>query len=207
MINRHFVKLPYRVVPNVVETALFFYEPFPTIHRRFRFIHPSSMTYPKNPEGILQACKIVKDKGHDFELLMIGNKDERLASLADDYGLTGKVVFKPVVPYEEVARQMRISSALLLFSHYENMPCVLLEALCCGLPVVSSRVGGVEEVINDTNGILVERENVEELASAMINMMKNHHHYNRQNIALAAQAQFNYDAIGKRYLAIYEEYL
>jgi glycosyltransferase involved in cell wall biosynthesis len=207
MINRHFVKLLYKVIPNVVDTGLFFYQPYSAADKRFRFIHPSSMTYPKNPEGILQACKIVKDKGYDFDLLMLGNKDERLVAIADEYNLTGTVLVEPAVPYAEVARQMQASAALLLFSRYENMPCVLLEALCCGLPVVSSRVGGIEEVINDTNGILVEPQNVEELSLAMINIMKIHHQYNRQNIAGAAQSQFSYDTIGKQFLAIYQQYL
>ncbi|MEO6721819.1 MAG: glycosyltransferase [Ferruginibacter sp.] len=207
MINRHFTPLPYQAVPNVVNTDLFFYRPAAIANKKFRFIHPSSMSYPKNPEGIIRACKMVKEKGYDFEVLMIGNKEEHLVALADDHGLTSQLIFEAAVSYEEIARQMQSSSALLLFSRYENLPCVLLEALCCGLPVVSSRVGGIGEVIDDTNGILVERENEEQLAAAMISIIENYNNYNRPAIAAKATAMYNYDTIGRKYLDIYQNLL
>ena len=65
------------------------------------------------------------------------------------------IQFTGMLPYEEVARLMRNSDAFVLFSLYENMPCVVLEALCCGLPVITSDVGGLKEVINQENGVLV----------------------------------------------------
>jgi hypothetical protein len=40
------------------------------------------MNYSKNPEGIIAACKILKERGFDFEVLMIGNKEEGVLSLA-----------------------------------------------------------------------------------------------------------------------------
>ena len=194
-INRDFVKLAYRVVPNVVDTNLFFYKPFsPPV---FRFIHPSYMNYPKNPEGILQACRQLKNLGYQFELEMIGNMDPTLLSLADDLGLLDEnVFFEKEIPYTEVAWRMQQSSALLLFSRYENLPCIVLEALCCGLPVISSRVGGLAEVINDSNGLLVERENIAELVKAMQQMIDGYQHYNRPAIAAAASALYNYAVVG-----------
>jgi glycosyltransferase involved in cell wall biosynthesis len=155
MINQ-FVAVPYQPVPNVVNTDLFYYKPLLTPSKKFRFIHPSFMNYPKNPEGILMACKMVKEKEYDFELKVIGNQEDWLTDLARQYDLSDNIIFEPPVQYKEVAHQMQLSSALLLFSRYENLPCVLLEALCCGLPVVSSRVGGIGEVIDDNNGLLVE---------------------------------------------------
>jgi glycosyltransferase involved in cell wall biosynthesis len=115
--------------------------------------------------------------------------------------------FEAAVPYDEVARQMQLSSVLLLFSRYENLPCVLLEALCCGLPVVSSRVGGIGEVINDSNGILVESGNVEQLAAAMIGIIENYKIYDRASIAKEALAMYNYEAVGKKYLSVYQSRL
>ena len=194
-INSDFVTLPYRVIPNVVDTNLFHYKPFsPPV---FRFIHPSYMNYPKNPEGILKACRQLKNLGYQFELEMIGNLDPTLLSLADDLGLLDEnVFFEKEIPYTEVAWRMQQSSALLLFSRYENLPCIVLEALCCGLPVISSRVGGLAEVINDSNGLLVERENIAELVKAMQQMITGYQHYNRPAIATAASALYNYGAVG-----------
>jgi glycosyltransferase involved in cell wall biosynthesis len=207
MINQHFIVVPYQPLPNVVNTNLFFYQPALPAPKKFRFIHPSSMNYSKNPEGILAACKIIKEKGFDFDVLMIGSKDEDLVSLANQFGLKDMLFFEAAVSYEEVARQMQLSSALLLFSRYENLPCVLLEALCCGLPAVSSSVGGIGEVINESNGILVQPNNVEQLAAAMIRMIETYILYNRAAIAKQATALYNYDTVGRQYLNVYLNYV
>ena len=201
IINRQFAQCPCQVIPNVVDTDLFYFKP--SDPQRFRFIHPSYMNYQKNPEGILEACKGVRDRGYDFELVMIGNTDERLVAMTTELQLTDNVTFQPAIPYASVALEMQRSSALLLFSRFENLPCVLLEALCCGLPVVSSNVGGIEEVINDTNGLLVEIENVSALTESMISMMENYARYNRADIASRSIAVYNYEAVGRRLVDLY----
>lgn len=205
-IDQHFVNVQYKVIPNVVNTGLFFYKPYtPTV---FRFIHPSCMNYPKNPEGILLACKVAKEKGLKFELLMLGNKDEALQRLAEQLGLLNEYVFfEAPVPYRQVAVKMQHSSALLMFSRYENLPCIILEALCCGLPVISSRVGGIAEVIDSSNGILVQSGNINELVEAMAAVIQNYSGYNREAISLKAKNLYNYAAIGKQYADVYEEVL
>jgi glycosyltransferase involved in cell wall biosynthesis len=102
---------------------------------------------------------------------------------------------------------MQLSSSLLLFSRFENLPCVILEALCCGLPVISSRVGGIPEVIDGENGILVESGNIPDLVTAMIQMIENYAEYNRKLIAEKAIAFFNYNTVGKQYSDIYNTVL
>ena len=201
-VKHNFVNIPYCVVPNVVN-AEFFYFKLPK-HVKFRFIHVSYMNYQKNPEGIFRACSLLKHKGYNFEVMMLGNKDENLRLKAQEYNLNDDVLFfLESIPYAEVALQMQSSSAFLLFSRFENMPCVILEALCCGLPVISSNVGGIAEVIDETNGILVENENTEELAKAMQNLLDNYMVYDRSAIAARATAKFNYDTVSKLYLNVY----
>jgi glycosyltransferase involved in cell wall biosynthesis len=82
-----------------------------------------------------------------------------------------------------------------------------LESLCCGLPVICSRVGGLPEVIDDKNGILVEKDNVQALAAAMIQMMESYATYDRKQISENASTLFNYDVVGKQYEAIYKKVL
>ena len=199
-----FVPVNYTVIPNVVNTALFYYKPFTP--PKFRFIHPSGMDEMKNPAGILKACKLVKEKGYHFELLMLGKTDKSLITAAADLAIGDCVSFSAAVPYEEVAVQMQQSSALVLFSWFESLPCVLLEALCCGLPVISTNVGGISEVIDSTNGSLVEAGNIEQLAVAMCELIDNNTQYNRKDIAFKATEKFNYTTVGKQYVALYEKY-
>jgi glycosyltransferase involved in cell wall biosynthesis len=109
MVNQYFATVPYQVIPNAVNTDVFYHTPF--LAKRFRFIHPSYMSYQKNPEGILAACKIVKDKGYDFELLMLGSIDERLQTISKQHNLQSCVLFEPAVLYPVVAKRMQESSS------------------------------------------------------------------------------------------------
>ena len=226
-ITKNFVAMPYQVVPNVVDTSLFFFksptlaatfsavenaqtiaELSPVSPKVFRFIHPSYMNYPKNPEGILRACSLLKDSGYQFQLQMIGNKNEELLLNAKTLGLLDNCVFfEEEITYADVAKRMQQSDALLMFSRYENMPCIIAEALCCGLTVVSSRVGGIAEVVNESNGILVEAGNVNELVKAMQQMIDTYESYNRPAIAVAAAASFSYNVVGKTISNIYKNLL
>lgn len=205
LVNRHFMPIAYEAVPNVVDTAHFKYQPAqPGI---FRFIHASYLNYQKNAEGMILAAAELAKKGYEFELLLLGNEKSGLEQLASQHGLLDKkVIIQPAIPYEAVAQEMQQSSALIMFSRYENLPCVILEALCSGLPVISSRVGGVGEVINDKNGIMVESENVSALAVAMQKMIDDYSLYNRDAIADDATEKFSYATVAKQYLQYYENY-
>lgn len=201
-VKKDFVQVDYHVIPNVVNTDLFYYKPAKVF--KFIFIHFSYMNHQKNPEGILEAASGLKKRGYDFEIRMIGREDEELKHRATELNLLNKTVFfSPLVSYDQVAVQMQSASAFLLFSRFENLPCVVLEALCCGLPVISSRVGGVAEVIDANNGILVESENTGQLVDAMQEMIDNYQWYNRPEISSRATALFNYATVGQQMINFY----
>ncbi len=190
------------VVPNVVDTDLFYYKP--SVRGKFKFVHPSTMSYVKNPDGILRAAIELNKEGYEFELLMIGGVSDSLVELADKSGgLNQYIFFKKEIPYVQVASEMQHSSALVLFSRFENLPCVILEALCCGLPVVSTDVGGIRDVIDQTNGILVENENEAALKNAMEKMIRNYELFNRERIAGESSLKFKYSTIGRQIIDVY----
>ncbi len=99
---------------------------------------------------------------------------------------------------------MQQASAFILFSRFESQPCVILEALCCGLPVISTNVGGIPDLLNETNGILVESEDIDGLVLAMKSMIEQYQRFNRTAIAEAAKATFNYHTIGARHIQYYD---
>ena len=201
-VKTDFVNVPYRVIPNVVNTDFFKYKS--STPAKFRFIHISHINYQKNPEGMFSAAQILKERGYEFELFMLGNQSESLNALADKYGLLPDVViFNKAVPYNEVAGFIQSSSAFLMFSRFENLPCVLLEALCCGLPVISTNVGGITEAVNDENGILIESEDIPALANAMQKMIDEYQHYNREKIAAEASDKYNYIKVGQQFFELY----
>jgi glycosyltransferase involved in cell wall biosynthesis len=204
-ITQNFSEKEVVAVPNVVDTTKFFY--VESQKTQFTFCHISTMGFQKNVEGIIAACKILKERDVDFVFNFIGNKPESLLNQAKQNNLLNKqVFFYNEVEYEAVAKYLQKSHSLVLFSRFENLPCVILESLCCGTPVISTTVGGIDEVINDTNGILIEQDE-NQLALAMEKIIANYQQYNRKQIAIAAQQKFSYEIIGKQYFDIYNTIL
>ncbi|MDE3145678.1 MAG: glycosyltransferase, partial [Bacteroidota bacterium] len=165
----------------------------------------SSLYQLKNIEGIIEAFKSLNQVRQDWELIIVGNASQKLIDQVSETGLSNKIKFIGELLHEDVAKQMQDSSALVLFSRYENFPCVIIEALCCGLPVVSSNVGGVSEAVNKSNGLLVESQNIGALKDAFIYMMDNCHQYNAQQISIDASKKYSEEVIGGQFVSLYRQ--
>ncbi len=183
-----------KLIRNVVDINLFY--PEENEHNRVRFIHVSMMHPLKNVEGILRALAILKEQRIDWEMWFVGPPSNEYKSLAEALGLTAHIQWKGALPYADVAAAMRSANALVHFSNYENLPCVVNEALCCGLPVISSNVGGIAELVNDSNGLLVQAEYINELATALAEFLQSQSRYNKKQIAAEAATLFNAYEIG-----------
>jgi glycosyltransferase involved in cell wall biosynthesis len=198
--------IPYQVIPNVVDTSLFFFKPRPVTERPVRLLHVSTMGYQKNVEGIFRVLRQVAITGHLFEIIMVGPATEPTKNLIDkDSTLRPLVTFTGSITYPEVAALMQTADGLLLFSRYENLPCVILEALCCGVPVITSDVGGIPEVIDESNGVLVPEGNEFELLSALTSFIKGDISFDHSTIAQKACNQFSYETIGRSFIDAYRQ--
>jgi glycosyltransferase involved in cell wall biosynthesis len=82
---------------------------------------------------------------------------------------------------------------------------VIVEALCCGLPVISSDAGGCAEAIDVQNGIVVSAGDEAQLFRAVKDVMNNYHRYNRQKIANDAAAQYGNEQIGLAFISFYRD--
>ena len=192
------------IIPNVADTHYFHFNP--QVLSRFRILHASTMDHPKNVEGILSVLKRLKSMRTDWECVMLGWDTPALKKLSTDYALDDHVTWKGVVSYQQVAEEMKMSSVFVLFSRYENQPCVILESLCCGLPVIATEVGGIPEIVNERNGILIHpsSEHAEfALLTAIFKFMDEPDLFDRKAIAQNAQRLFSYEEVGKQFLELY----
>ena len=191
------------IFPNVVDTTLFF--PKEEKYSKFTFIHVSNMVKLKNVGAILEAfSKVLTATKQKMQLIMIGNKDDEHVRLADQLGLLNtSVFFKGEINYIEVAEEMKRAHCLVLFSDSETFSCVTAEALCCGIPVISSGVGALSELINVSNGILVPVMDKEALAIAIVEMTEKYYSFDHKRIAEEASKKFGYATIAKRFDELY----
>ncbi len=203
-INRMVIAKRFVVVYNTVDTSMFYYKE--KQQEKFRFIHVSNMAPLKNAEGIIRSFGMVWAENKKLELSIVGKINDDILKLAEETGLLNKAIFfTGEISYSAVAEQMQQSQSLILFSKTENMPCVILEALCCGLPVIATNVGGIPEVVNDSNGILIESEDEAALQHAMLTMMGTYNKYEKENISNSAKQKFSFDVIGKQMSELYRQ--
>ena len=194
-----------KTIHNTVDVSLFKYTNRSL--KKIRFIHVSTLTHQKNVEGILQATKLLSEKYNNFELVIVGPITSEQIMLINRLGISSHVTYTGEIPYSEVAVQMQDSSAFILFSRHENFPCVIIEALCSGLPCIASNVGGVAEAITDDNGILVDSENETHLSEAMAKMLVEYSKYDRAMIADDAKRRYSYATIGEHFFNLYKSIL
>ncbi len=190
-----------QLIRNAVDTSVFF--PIPVNNLTKKLIHVSMMYPLKNVSGILKALVQVNSVNTNWQMVFVGPDAADNFKLAVNMGLEKQIIWKGELRYAEVAKEMQKADALVHFSTYENLPCVVNEALCCGLPVISSDVGGIAEIINNSNGILVENKNTNQLAEAITFFLQNQNKYNKEQISKAAAELFNYEIIGKELIEMY----
>ncbi|WP_321392903.1 glycosyltransferase [Emcibacter sp.] len=152
------------VLPNGVDESVF--------HRRHKAV--------SHKDYLLSVGNLVPLKGHDIalrglatlpdkKLIIIGQgpEEKNLKQLARELAIYDRVIFLGHVPQRDLARYYAYADATLLMSSMEGMPNVVLESLACGTPVIATNVGGIPEVVNETNGILLSERTPDALEAAL----------------------------------------
>ena len=198
----------FRTVPNVVDTRLFHPLPATDVRPdRFTLLHVSSLVdRQKNITGILRALQRCLPDLPPLEVVILGDGDPAPhEELALKLGIAGQVTFEGELPLGTVARRMREADGLLLFSHYENFPCVIGEAWASGIPVISSDVGGIREHLGPAQGILVPPGDEAALAEAIAYTVSTR--WNRDLLRTTAEELFSVPVIARAYLDVYRSVL
>jgi glycosyltransferase involved in cell wall biosynthesis len=194
----------YEVLPNVVNENIFSLPKAPS--SKNRLVHISTLfEAAKNVHGMLRAVHRLSEKTQDFEFHIVTDGDATQAkALANELGLLDRYVFfHGTMETQEIAAFLNRCKALVLFSNFENFPCVIPEAWMSGIPVIATAVNGIPEFAHAENSILVEPRNEEQLTQAMLEVLMG-----KQFDALALRAyamkHFSYAAVSKQLDEVYQ---
>lgn len=201
----------YRIVPNVVDVDLFKPVEKAKSSPVKTLVHLSCFSDQfKNISGILRVMKRLSEQRTDFHLKLIGDGEDftKMVGYADQLGLTGKwVTFEGLKENEELVDLLADSDLMIMFSNAENLPVVILESFACGVPVLSTRVGGIHEHLNDERGCLTAPRDESAFLDILNKMLDNLVGYDRQKLRNYAVNQFSEKVIGKTLFEIYTQVL
>lgn len=127
-------------------------------HERFRIASVGRFHWKKSLETLIQAVRLLRDGGQSVEVRLAGSglEEEKLRYLVHWLGLDQHVAFLGLLPPPAIRQVLEESDVFVLSSISEGLSNAALEAMAVGLPVVSTDIGGMDEVIVDSvNGFLV----------------------------------------------------
>ncbi len=200
----------YRPVPNVVDTELF--HPAPEVRSdesSFLALHISSLRDDqKNISGLLRSLQIALANCPNLHVSIIGDGDPTPhQSYARELGIANRIEILGEISLPEVAQRMRESDALILFSRFENFPCVIPEAWASGIPVLSTDVGGISEHLTSERGTLIASEDESALAQRLTDWSQGRIHFDPTALRAHAEKTFSIEAVAGAYHDVYVEAL
>ena len=194
----------FKVIPNVVDTTIFSLSN-PKDQQGFTFLHVSTLTDSiKNISGIIDSFS--KLKKENVKLRIIGDGPNAwIQDKVDALNLSDKVLIEGEMTYEDISKAMKEASAFVLFSNIENLPLVLIESMATGTPIITTNVGGISEIFDESKGIMIDAGNQTQLIEAMNNMIENISNYNTETIREFAVAKFSKEVIANQFDQLYEK--
>lgn len=165
----------------------------------------------KGVEYLIKAMEIIRQGDCSIKMVLAGEGPEEphLKRLTAQLNLEDCVAFVGQIPNEKVPQYMAAADILVLPSLSEGFPVVILEAMASGLPIVTTRVTGLPEIIRDgENGLLVEPRNPPQIAEKVLLLFRDDalkEKISRNNKEEAKK--YSWEAVVQKLEEIYRNYL
>ena len=165
----------------------------------------------KGLQNLILAIPQIVNETTDVIFLVVGGKwgyKEKMLKLVNKLKLENHVLFVDKIPNNEMPGYYAMADVVAVPSRYEGFPLVILEAMASTRPVVASNVGGIgEAVLDNQTGFLVEKDNINQLAEKIIQLLnapkkrEKMGHLARKRVS----AHFNWENIAKQYKLEYQK--
>lgn len=199
---------PIRIVPVGVDPELF---PLAEAPRPKQVLYAGALRTVKAVDVLLRAMRLVIEREPRATVALAGPdfRDETrpLKALAAELRLDEQARFVGLLPPEDLGRLMGRSAVLVLPSRQETFGAVLVESLACGTPVVATRPGGPEDIVTDDVGRLVQKDDPEALAKAILGILASPEAYEPRALRRYAIERFSWSRIAADTYEIYDEIL
>lgn len=205
-----------KIVPNGIEIDKFnkredyngFLEKYGLREDSFKILYVSRLVEAKNQRKLISAItKYMKDK--DIEAIFIGEGDpsyiSRLKSIADE-----RIHILGEVSFEDLVAAYHSADLFVFLGTWEGMPTVIMEAMLSGLPILTTPVGGIPDIVTEgENGLFVKVPVDEQDLVNVIRYFINEADLNKMSKANIekVKTQYNWDIVANKILDVYNEVL
>lgn len=161
----------------------------------------------KGQHHLIEAMRSLTNAGIDARLSLVGTGDAHAALMAQarQLGVGDRVNFAGYVPRQMIAQHYAAAHVFALPSFNEGLSLSALEALSAGLPLVLTRTGGTDDLVEEgVNGLTFDWADVDQLTAHLRRLALDRDLGRRMGVASRERAmQFSWDVIAERYLEIF----
>jgi glycosyltransferase involved in cell wall biosynthesis len=197
------------VVPNGVELDRFHPDEISRSGELLNLLTVGRLSATKRVEMLIGAVQILHNSGRKVRFIIVGGGTitEELTQTVLERNLSDVIEVAGRIGSEKMPKLYRQNDIFISASMQEGMSNAMLEAMASGLPIITTRCEGVEELIAD-NGIVVEEANPEAIAEAIENLANDSQAYEQMSLAARKQAEkFSWESVAKEYLNLYDRVL
>lgn len=199
-------KLKFDYFPNSVDTDFFNIDNVKNQNEEFNFINIAFLDKKKNQRLLIEAFYEAFIDNNKVKLLIVGDGPEyqNLKNLICEFKMENNIKLFGRANRDEIKNLLLKSDAFVLSSKYETFGVVLIEAMACGLPVLSTKCGGPESIItNNELGLLVENEDKKSLIEGLKKLYEKN--YNKQYIREYTKNNFSSHSVSVKLINIYKK--
>lgn len=191
------------VVPNFIEDKSFF--PSDKKADKFTFFTLCGLTDIKGIDTLIKAVSLLPTELNDKMEFVIGGSGEMLETYQN---LAKELKIKNIKWIGQVSREdapgyFQKSHAYIMLSRHETFGIVYAEATATGIPVIATKCGGPEDIVNEDNGLLVDIDNPEQAAKAIQQLFNDYHNYDSQKIRGDFVDRFGKESFVKKLKDVY----
>lgn len=140
----------------------------------YKILFVGRLTNEKGILDLIKAIKLVKEKiSVKLTAIGMGPLFEECQSLIEKMNLKNHIFLSGQLNQQEVWDELSNADLFVLPTYQEGFPVVILEAMACGLPIITTPVGGIPDFLTGKNTMFVEPKNISELSDAIITLCLN----------------------------------